>query len=452
LNADKEITVLGYFLELAIRSLRRNLVLSALMVTAVGVGIGACMTVLTTLVAMSGNPIPDKSSQLYVPSIDVWGPGSRRASAGPNADKLPDEFTYRDAAAFMKARVGTRQAAMYAVALNVSPPDAKPFEAQGRATFGDFFSMFEVPFRSGAGWEQREDDGRTNVVVLASKLADRVFPRGDAVGKTISLSGHDYRVVGVIRPWTPTPRFYDPKDGGAYSESEEFYLPFSTAIDRQMLSTGSNWCNEPAPAGWEGHLNSQCVWLQFWVELPTPTQVRNFKTFLQGYAAEQQRLGRFHWSSRTQLHDLMAWLEYENVVPAEVRANVTVAAGFLVVCLVNAVGLMLAKFASCATELALRRALGASRRDVFLQCMAETLLLGLLGGGLGLVLTAVGLSGLRTLLAVTSPDSATGHLVTLNADGVLITLGVAVVVTVCCGLYPTLRASRIVPGLQLKAA
>jgi putative ABC transport system permease protein len=443
--------VLGYFLELAIRSLRRNLVLTALMVTAVGVGIGTCMTVLTTLVAMSGNPIPDKSSQLYVPSIDVWGPGSRRASAGPDADKLPDEFTYRDATAFMRARVGTHQSAMYAVALNVSPPDDKPFEAQGRATFGDFFSMFEVPFRSGAAWGQREDDGRANVVVLASKLADRVFPHGDAVGETISLSGHDYRVVGVIRPWTPTPRFYDPKNGGAYSESEEFYLPFSTAIVRQMQSTGSNWCNEAAPPGWEGHLNSECVWLQFWVELPTPTRVRDFKTFLQGYAAEQQQLGRFHWSSRTQLHDLMGWLVDEKVVPAEVRANVMVAAGFLVVCLVNAVGLMLAKFASCATELALRRALGASRRDVFLQCMAETLLVGLLGGGLGLVLTAAGLSRLRALLAVASQDSATGRLVTLNADMVLITLGVAVVVTVCCGLYPTLRASRLVPGLQLKA-
>jgi len=443
--------VLGYFLNLAIRSLRRNLVLTALMVTAVGVGIGACMTVLTTLVAMSGNPIPDKSSQLYVPLIDVWGPGSRRASAGPTADKLPDEFTYRDATAFMKARVGARQAAMYAVALNVSPPDAKPFEAQGRATFGDFFSMFDVPFRSGAPWGQREDDDRANVVVLTSKLADRVFPHSDAVGRTLSLSGHDYRVVGVIRAWTPTPRFYDAKDFGAYSDSEEFYLPFSTAIDRQIQTTGSNWCHEAPPPGWEGHLNSSCVWLQFWVELPTPAQVRNFRTFLQGYAAEQQRLGRFHWSSPTQLYDVMGWLAYQNVVPAEVRVNVLVAAGFLVVCLVNAVGLMLAKFAGCAKELALRRALGASRGDVFQQCMAETLMVGLLGGGLGLILTAVGLAGLRALLAVTSSDSATGHLVTLNAGMVLITMGVAVVVTVSCGLYPTLRASRITPGWQLKA-
>ena len=192
--------MLGYFLELAIRGLRRNLVLTALMVTAVGVGIGTCMTVLTTLVAMSGNPIPDKSSQLYVPSIDVWGPGSRCASAGPDADKLPDEFTYRDATAFMKARVGTRQAAMYATALNVSPPDGKPFEAQGRATFGDFFSMFEVPFRSGAAWGQREDDGRANVVVLASKLADRVFPHSNISSRFPTSRFDDDSLINMHLP------------------------------------------------------------------------------------------------------------------------------------------------------------------------------------------------------------------------------------------------------------
>jgi putative ABC transport system permease protein len=443
--------VLGYVLILTYRSLRRNPVLTALTVTAVGVGIGTCMTVLTTLVAMSGNPIPDKSSQLYVPLIDVWGQESRRGNAGPNADKLPDQFTYRDATAFMNAHIGTHQTAMYALARNVSPSEGRPFEARGRATFGDFFSMFEVPFRSGGAWGQQEDVDRASVVVLASKLADRVFPHTEAVGKTISLSGRDYRVVGVIQPWTPTPRFYDPRDSAAYSEPEDFYLPFYTAIDRQMPNTGSNWCNQPAPSGWDGHLNSDCVWLQFWVELPTPTQVRGFRTFLQGYAAEQQRLGRFHWPPRTEIHDVMSWMQFENVVPEQVRVNVMVATGFLAVCLVNSVGLMLAKFASRAGEYALRRALGASKRDLFLQCIAETLIVGLLGGLLGLILTAAGLWWLRTLLAVTSQDSATAHLVTLNADMVLITIGVAVIVTLCSGLYPTLRASRIVPGWQLKA-
>jgi putative ABC transport system permease protein len=442
--------MLGYYLELAFRGLRRNPMLTALMIGAVGVGIGTCMTVLTTLVAMSGNPIPDKSMMLYVPLIDVWGPDSRRGNAGPNTDRLPDMFTYRDATTFVKAHIGTRQTAMYSITRNVSPPDGRPFEAQGRATYGDFFSMFEVPFRSGSAWGHQEDADHANVVVLAAKLADRVFPHADAVGRSIGLSGRNYEIVGVIRPWTPIPRFYDPRDG-AFTESEDFYLPFSTAIDGQMNNTGSDWCNQLPRSGWREHLNSECVWLRFWVELPTASKVREFRAYLLSYAADQQRLGRFHWSPRVALYDVMSWLTYENVVPEEARVNVMIGAGFLAVCLVNAMGLMLAKFASRTTEIALRRALGASQRDVFLQCLCETLMVGLLGGVLGLALTAVGLTELRALLAVRSQDSATGHLVTLNAEMVLIAVGVSIVATVCSGLYPALRASRVMPAWQLKA-
>ncbi|HEY6457507.1 MAG TPA: ABC transporter permease [Steroidobacteraceae bacterium] len=443
--------MLGYYLELAIHSLRRNLVLTVLMVAAIGVGIGTCMMVLTTLVAMSGNPIPDKSAKLFVPLIDVWGPESRRGSAGANiGQQLPTQLTYRDATTLMRAQRAVRQTAMYAISLNVSPPGGAPFQALGRATYADFFTMFEVPFRNGTSWGRSEDDKHANVVVLSSKLAERVFPHDDPVGKLISLNARDYRVVGVIQPWTPTPKFYD-LSTGAYSDTDDFYVPFTTAIDRQTQGSGSFWCNVLPASGWEGRLNSECVWLQFWVELPTAAAVRNFRSFLQGYAAQQRQLGRFHWPPRVELHDVMDWMVYNNVIPEEVRVNVLIGTGFLVVCLVNAVGLMLARFSSRSVELGLRRALGASRMDLFLQGLTETLVVGVLGGLLGLALTGVGLSGLRALLAVTSKDSAAGHLVALDAVMVLITMVVAVLVTVGAGLYPTLRASRIQPAWQLKA-
>ena len=129
-----------------------------------------------------------------------------------------------------------------------------------------------------------------------------------------------------------------------------------------------------------------------------------------------------------------------------------VADGFLVVCLVNAVGLLLAKFSGRATELALRRALGASRGAIFRQCVTETLLIGLLGGLFGLLLTGAGLAGLRVLLAVASQQGVpVSRLVSLNTDMVAITLIVAILVTVCAGLYPTWRASRVQPAWQLKS-
>ena len=75
----------AYYVNLGLRSLRRNLVLTSLMVMAIGVGIGASMTTLTVFRAMSRDPIPHKSRQLFIPQIDSWGPDPalRAASISP---------------------------------------------------------------------------------------------------------------------------------------------------------------------------------------------------------------------------------------------------------------------------------------------------------------------------------------------------------------------------------
>jgi putative ABC transport system permease protein len=440
--------MLRYYFELAFRSLRRNVLLTALMTAAVGVGIGACMTTLTTLVAMSADPIPDKSSQLFIPQIDLTGYASQHHDVG----SLAMDLSYRDAMALLKARLGLRQTAMYPVQLTVNPPQASRFQAIGRATYVDFFAMFEVPFRSGAAWRPAQDQDRENVVVLSSRLADRLFPGGEAVGRTINLGKRDYRITGVLQPWTPIPRFYDITYNGtrgAFAEPEDFYLPFTLAIDRQ-IDTNEFGCDPMARVAWGGRLNSNCTWIQFWVELPDAAHVRDFTHFLNGYAAQQRQSGRLQWVPLTALHDVMEWLDLRHVVPEETRVDSLIAAGFLVVCLINAVGLMLARFSSRAGELSVRRALGASRSDLFRQCLAETSVVGLLGGLLGLALTAAGLSALRALRGV-SAHSVTGRMTSLNPEMVLITFAVALITTVGAGLYPALRASRVQPGWQLKS-
>ena len=64
----------GYYLDLALRSLKRNRVLTVLMVLAIAVGIGACMTTLTVVHLLSGDPIPSKSSVLFFPQVDPENP------------------------------------------------------------------------------------------------------------------------------------------------------------------------------------------------------------------------------------------------------------------------------------------------------------------------------------------------------------------------------------------
>jgi len=435
--------VFNYYIGLALRSLKRNVVLTCLMIAAIGVGIGASMTVFTVLRMMSADPVPGKSSQLFSPTIQNWAP-----EEGESAEH-PVQLSYRDALAWMQARRGLRQTAMYNTGFSVMPAaaDAKPFSVDGRAVAADFFAMFDVKFRSGGAWNRTDDDGQANVVVINSKLAERLFAQADPVGQTISLDQHDYRIVGVVdKVWNPEPHYYDVVSNGAFAETEDVFLPFSTAIARQMIYQGNNSCNISPGPGWEGHLNSECVWVQFWVELPTKGAERDFRQYLSNYAADQKRSGRFQWESKTGLYDVTEWLEFQKVVPHEMRISSLVAGGFLLVCLVNSVGLMLAKLSGRASELGVRRALGASKAEIFTQCVIEAAVVGLAGGLLGLLLTQFGLSIERTIL---TEDVA--RLATLNVGAVVLTLSLAIIATVCSGLYPSWRASRVQPAWQLKA-
>jgi putative ABC transport system permease protein len=435
--------MLNYYLRLALRSLKRNIVLTVLMVAAIGVGISAAMTIYTVLRVMSGDPIPDKSSKLFVPTIDNWGPSG--FVAGSRA--VVDQSSYRDVAAWSQAHRAARQVATYSVAFSVMPADSSrpPFTANARAADSDFFPMFEVPFRAGHAWGKQEDDDRANVVVISSKLADKLFGQENPIGRSINMDLHEYRVVGVIGDWDPQPHFYD-VTGGPYTRLEDVFVPFTTAIAREQPTNGNTNCDKPSEAGWQGRLNSECQWISYWAELPTASAVRDFKQYLANYAVEQRRSGRFTWDAATDLYDVREWMASEGVVPNEMRISGMVASGFLLVCLVNSVGLMLAKLSGRSSELGVRRALGASKVDIFLQCVVESAVVGLVGGLLGLLLTIAGLSLERTIL-----NSATAHLAHLDLGAVVITIALSVLVTICSGLYPSWRASRVQPAWQLKA-
>jgi putative ABC transport system permease protein len=439
--------VFTYYFTLALRSLRRNVVLTVLMVAAIGVGIGASMTTLTVFRAMSGDPIPHKSRQLFAVQIDNWGPTSKGIVHGDEAN-LQEQISYLDAVGLMNARAAKRQSAMYVTGAALTPAnrDVRPFQVQVRAAYADFFTMFDVPFRAGGAWTRAEDEGRADVVVITRELSEKVFGSLDSVGKTIDLDDRNYRVVGVTDRWEPVPKFYD-LNNNKYGKSAQVYLPFTRAIDSQMTTWGNNNCSGDIGApGWEGRLQSECVWLQFWAELPTAEDAARYRVFLQSYAGEQQRLGRFHWPPNTRLLDVRQWLVHEHAVSDEVRILVLVSFSFLLVCLLNAMGLMLAKIMGRAGDIGVRRALGANRGAIFSQCLIEAGVIGLAGGLLGLALTALGLLGLRALLS----DSV-NRLTHLGLGDVAIAITLSIVATTLAGLYPTWRAAQVQPAWQLKA-
>ncbi|HXI48281.1 MAG TPA: ABC transporter permease [Steroidobacteraceae bacterium] len=436
-----------YYFGLAVRSLKRNIVLTVLMIAAVGVGIGASMTTLTVFRAMDSDPIPQKSRQLFAVQIDNWGPNSTGVTAG-DAEHFQEQISYLDAVALMNARAAHRQSAMYVTGAALTPanPDVLPFQVQIRAAYADFFGMFDTPFLMGGPWSAADDEGHADVVVISRELNDKVFSGANSIGKMVNLDNHEYRVVGVMGSWEPVPKFYD-LNNNAYGKSAEVYLPFTRAIDSQMQSWGNNNCNGNAgEPGWEGRLRSECVWLQFWAELPTAADVEHYRSYLNNYASDQQRLGRFTWPAHTRIRDVREWLVYQHAVSTEVRILVLVSFSFLLVCLLNAMGLMLAKIMGRAGDIGVRRALGASRRAIFGQCLIEAGVVGLAGGLLGLFLTALGLMGLRSLLS----EEVT-RLTHFSPADITIAVTLAVVATTLAGLYPTWRAAQVQPAWQLKA-
>jgi putative ABC transport system permease protein len=433
----------GYYLRLAWRSLRRNTVLTALMIAAIAVGIGACMTTLTVFRAMSGDPIPEKSRQLFAVQIDNWGPGQ----SPQQEDNLQEQLSYIDTQGLMQAHAAKRQTAMYLTHLAVRYPDSKqkPTREFTRATYADFFPMFNAPFAYGHAWSAAEDEGHAAVVVLSKNMNDKLFQGANSVGKTVNLSNESYTVVGVLGAWQLIPHFYD-LHVLPFGESDQLFIPFTHAIEKKMSSVGHNSCNDTPKGGWEGKLQSECVWLQFWVELPAPEAAQRYRIFLDNYAADQRHAGRFNWPPHTQLRDAMQWLAYNHVVPSEVNILLLVSLGFLLVCLMNAMGLMLAKIMGRAGDIGVRRALGASRAAIFLQCFIETGVVGLAGGLFGLLLTAAGLLAARSLL---KEDFVL--LTHLDAADTCIAVLLGILATMVAGLYPTWRAAHLEPAWQIKA-
>ncbi len=254
--------MLGYYLTLALRSLRRNPALTALMVLTIGVGIGAAMTTLTVFRAMAADPIADHATQLFAPQIDAWGLGAN----GPNPDHLSDQLGYIDATALMRAHAGERQTVLYKTQFAVWPPQSQsqsqlpPFRAGARAAYADFFRMFDVPFRYGGPWSSADDQGHVPVVVISRELNDRLFGGANSVGRVLRLDADVFRIVGVLARWDPVPRYYDPQDafGGT---PEDVFLPFTTAIDLRKHSSEGGPCVAPTPPGWDGLLRSDCTWL-----------------------------------------------------------------------------------------------------------------------------------------------------------------------------------------------
>lgn len=438
----------NYYLKLAFKSIGRNPVLSTLMVMAIALGIGASMTTITVNYLMSADPIPQKSQNLFYVQVDSWDPNNAYSDNSDDIAPPPNQLTWTEASNLMAARQATKQAAMAKSGGIIQPQsqDAKPFEASIRLTFADFFSMFEVPFLYGNSWDQQSDTNRDLVVVLSKNINDKVFGGENSVGKNFIMAGSTFRVVGVMDYWQPVPKFYD-IGNGAFDEPEEVYMPFYLKEELELPSWGNVNCwKTPEGEGFKAFLRSECINFQMWVELQDAEAQANYMNFLNNYVAQQKELGRFPRPLNNRLSDVMTWMETQKVVDRDAKLMMWLSFMFLLVCLLNTIGLLLAKFSAKAAEIGLRRALGAAKAELFKQHIIEAGCIGLLGGIVGLGLAFLGLQGIKSLYG----DSI-DELATLDSNMVMLALILAVVSSMLAGLYPTWRACNISPASQLKS-
>ena len=431
--------MLGYYLDLAWRSLRRNKALTILMIVAIAFGVGASMTTLTVLHVLSADPIPAKSQHLYYVQLEP-----RKLLGYRPGQEPPAQLTRRDAETLLREHRGVHQAMMTGGSAAIEPErhDLKPFYADGRWTSADFFSMFDVPFVAGTGWTADDDEHATRVAVIARPLAEKLFGTTAVVGRTIRVEGADLRILGVIDRWRMTPRFYD-LNMDRYGESEVLFVPFSTSREIHLGHNGSTDCWGESPDS--EALGAPCVWIQYWVELDSADQAAAYRDYLVRYSAEQVRVGNYERPPNVRLRDLMQWLEHNEVVPSDVRLQNWIALGFLLVCLINTVGLLLTKFLRRSPEIGVRRALGASKRAIFVQLLVEAGVVGLVGGALGLGLAWLGLWAVRH-----QPAQYAG-LARLDLTMLAATFALSIAASLLAGLFPAWRGCQVTPALQLKS-
>ncbi|MBV9493263.1 MAG: ABC transporter permease [Acidobacteria bacterium] len=435
--------MLSYHLHTAFRSLRRNPVVTALLIGAIAIGICVSTTFITLRHLLGQDPLPGHSQKLFYVRMDNWDP--QRSYVPDDPKSLPTQITYRDLRELMKSNIPTRQNGSFKSTMFVFPDPkvSRPFNTDVRLVFSDFFPMFEVPFRYGSGWDKAADAKPEPVVVISKSMNDRLFGGANSVGKTVRLETRDYKVVGVIEAWRPSIRFYD-LTSNAVAPPEDIYIPFNFAEILEARTSG----NSDSWKGFTGtkysdFLASESNFIQFWVELPNAEAQAAYTDFVDNYVREQKKVGRFARPLNNHVMSMTDLMEAFEIVPKQLKAMSIVSLLFLAVCSLNLVGLLLGKFLARVPEVSVRRALGASRLQVFFQHVVECELVGIAGGILGVLLSL----GVLAVMARLMPF---GAIIRLDGEMVLTAIFLSLVAGLLAGIYPSWRVCSVPPAMQLK--
>ena len=308
-------------------------------------------------------------------------------------------------------------AAFVSTTYNLTGSD-DPQRLRGTAVSPSLFPLLGVGLARGRFFTEEEgQEGRDQVVILGHGLWARQFGADPSLlGKTITLSGNPYLVVGVMPA-----KFQFPPPYSSYGEvarPAELFVPLTFTPDQLNARLDHNW--QVAARLKQGVTLAQAQ---------ADMEVLN-KRIEENYAADHSGIGIE-----------VVPLTQQIVGPFRPPLLVLLGAvGFvLLIACANVANLFLARATAREKELAIRLALGANRFRLIRQLLTESILLALLGGGAGLLLARWSVEALPALSPGNIPRL---ELVTIDAWMLGFTLAVSLLTGIVFGLLPALQASR----------
>ena len=409
---------------LAVRRLGQRPAFTIAVVGILALGIGATTAMFSAVDAAMLRPLPFPNARelvvlkrIYIP----FDPGTGAQDSGPIVD-VDDVTRMHDAFSSV---------AVYASGgLNIDDSD-HPVRAKAGVVTGSFFSTLGVaPLAGRAIIDNDAAPNGPNVVVLSYGLWQRHFGGSTALGKTISLSGSAYEIIGVM------PR------GFSFPDESDLWIPMS------VPNTFATF------AAFRGFLASTVVARLATAEPPGAASAELLAAWERKSAASTLRPDQRSRVTATvaDLRATGALTQLQRFLTGDTRTALLVLLGatllLLLVACANVTNLLLSQAAARRHEIAVRGVLGASRGRIVGQLLMESVVLSAGGTALGIALAPAALGAMRALLPaqLSGVSPATIDLRVLGFSAAL-----ALVAGIGFGLWPALGTTRESPAETIKS-
>ena len=273
------------------------------------------------------------------------------------------------------------------------------------ATTPNIADIERVEAQAGRYFNKGEDDSRRSVCFIGSDVADKLFPTADPLGQTIRIDGRPYEIIGVGKALGSV--FGQPRDMYVSMPLQTFLAAYGSRRSLGISVTSSG------PETYQDAIDEATVVMRTRRKLPP---------------GEKDNFGVITPKAINELRDKI----FGTIQIAAIGVtSISLVVGGIVI-----MNIMLVSVTERTKEIGIRKSIGARRSDIVKQFLAESTLLSLCGGAIGITIAYL----LAKLVAVLTPVPTSLPLV-----AVTFALVVSATVGLVSGVYPAWRAARLDP-------